>query len=401
MKIRTILFLITLLTTISTSSQNINGIFVDFTKTKKVKELIQKGDENYLPAYKALIKNADKALATGPFSVMNKKRTPPGGDKHDYMSMGPYWWPDPTKPDGLPYIRKDGQRNPETGSEYLDRQEKSKFCDNVEILGWAYYFSGNEQYAQKALELLEAWFIDPATRMNPNLNFAQGIPGRTDGRGIGIIDWAGINQLISPIQILEAGGILKGEPRDEIYKWFGDYLNWLETSKNGTDEDRAFNNHGTWYDVQTVGIELLLGQKDKAKARLEQVKPRRIATQIKPDGSQPFELARTKSLGYSTMNLRAYTNLAIMGSKNGVDLWNFETKDGESILKAYQFLLPYAQGKERWNRQQIVSLEEALETLKMDFLMAASETGNAEYRRVAESMKQPHDKLEFLLYPLF
>lgn len=401
MKIRTIVFVIAFLATISASSQNINGIFVDFGKINKVKKLIQKGDKNYLPAYIALIKNADKALNEGPFSVMNKKRTPPSGDKHDYMSMGPYWWPDPSKPDGLPYIRKDGQRNPETAGKYLDRKEKGEFCGNVETLGWAYYFSGNEKYAQKALQLLETWFINPATRMNPNLNFAQSIPGITDGRGIGIIDWAGINQLVSPIQILEADGILKGEPKDKIYKWFTDYLHWLETSKNGKDEDRASNNHGTWYDVQTVGIELLLGQKDQAKARLEQVKTRRIATQIKPDGTQPLELARTKSLGYSTMNLRAYTNLAIMSSRCGVDLWHFETNDGRSILKAYQFLLPYGQGKERWIHQQIVSLEDAIETLKADFLIAGSAFDNEEYRRVAETIKQPHTKLEFLLYPIF
>ena len=30
-------------------------------------------------------------------------------------SVGPYWWPDPSKPDGLPYIRKDGHKNPERG----------------------------------------------------------------------------------------------------------------------------------------------------------------------------------------------------------------------------------------------------------------------------------------------
>jgi hypothetical protein len=29
------------------------------------------------------------------------------------MSLAPYWWPDPKSPNGLPYIRRDGERNPE------------------------------------------------------------------------------------------------------------------------------------------------------------------------------------------------------------------------------------------------------------------------------------------------
>lgn len=401
MKFKIVVTLAAMLITFASFSKNADGIFVDFNKIKKVKKLIQKGDETYLPAYNALINSANKALTEGPFSVMNKKRMPPSGNKHDYLSMGPYWWPDPSKQNGLPYMRKDGEVNPETRGNNVDRSAAAKLFSNVESLGWAYYFSGEEKYAQKALQLLETWFINRATKMNPNLNYAQGIPGRTEGRGIGIIDWSGINRLISPIQILEAGGVLKGENKNKLYQWFTDYLNWLLTSKNGIDEDDYFNNHGTWYDVQVVGIELMLGQKNKAKKRLEQVKTKRIATQIEPDGSQPHELARTKSLGYSTMNLRGYMHLAIMGKKNGVDLWDFETSDGRSIRKAYQFLLPYAQGKKTWAHQQLGSMEHATEALKANYLMAASETGNVEYQAVAQTIERPCTGLDILLYPLF
>lgn len=400
MKFKIVLILAAMLINVAGSSKNINGIFVDFSKIKKVKTQIKKGNETYLPAYHALIERADEALTEGPFSVMDKKRTPPSGNKHDYLSMGPYWWPDPSKPNGLPYMRKDGEVNPETRGNNVDRSSAAKLFSNVESLGWAYYFSGDEIYAQKALQLLETWFINPETRMNPNLNYAQGIPGRTEGRGIGIIDWASINRLISPIQILEAGGILKGTTKDKLYQWFTQYLNWLETSKNGVDEDDYFNNHGTWYDAQVVGIELMLGQKQKAKARLEQVKTKRIASQIEPDGSQPHELARTKSMGYSTMNLRAYIHLANMGNKVGVDLWDFKTADGRSIRKALAYLQPYALGEKRWTHQQLGSMEEAIESLKSDFLMAASSTGNTDYRKVAETMKRPRTELNILLYPL-
>jgi hypothetical protein len=373
----------------------IDGIFYDFNKIEIVKNQIKKGDPKYLPAYETLLNNAEIALTEGPFSVTNKKRTPPNGDKHDYLSMGPYWWPDSTKPDGLPYIRRDGEVNPETHGEYVDTDSKNKLFANVETLGWAYYFSGEKKYAGKALQLLETWFVEPETRMNPNLNFAQGIPGICDGRGIGIIDWAGINKIISTIQILDAGGDLPKEIKTTLFSWFEEYHNWLTTHEYGLFEDNTKNNHGTWYDVQVTGIELMLGKTESAKARLEIAKTKRIASQIEPDGSQPHEIARTKSLSYSAMNLRGFMQLANLGKKAGVDLWNFETADGRSIRKALDFLLPVAAGEKNWEYQQLGNLEESIENLKINFIMAAEATGDEKYTKVSSTIKSD----EKLLYP--
>ena len=83
------------------------------TVLSRVKHSLDRGDTEFLPAYRQLIADVDKLLTKGPYSVMDKKQVPPSGDKHDYVSQGPYWWPDPTKADGLPYIRKDGLVNPE------------------------------------------------------------------------------------------------------------------------------------------------------------------------------------------------------------------------------------------------------------------------------------------------
>jgi hypothetical protein len=300
----------------------------------------------------------------------------------------------------LPYIRRDGEVNPETRGEFVDTDAKNKLFSNVETLGWAYYFSGEKKYAEKALQLLETWFVSPETRMNPNLNFAQGIPGRMDGRGIGIIDWSGINKIISPIQILDAHGILPEATKTQLFDWFEEYLDWLLNSEYGRDEDDYFNNHGTWYDVQVVGIQMMLGKIEMAKTRLEQAKTKRIVSQIESDGSQPLELERTKSLGYSTMNLRGFLHLAFMGEKLGVGLWNFESEDGRSIQKALGFLLPFAQGEKKWEYQQLGDLDDAIESLKIDFLMAAGIAGNPGFIAVAQSVKQPQNLLETLLYPL-
>ena len=382
-------------------SRNINGIFVDFNATEKVKKQIRQKDENFLAAYKTLINKAEIALKEGPFSVVDKKKIPPSGDKHDYLSMGPYWWPDPAKPDGLPYIRRDGEVNPETRGENVDTDKKSKMLNNVETLTWAFYFSGEDKYAEKAVELLETWFVNPETKMNPNLNYAQGIPGRLEGRGIGIIDFSGIDKLISPVQILEKYGKFTSETVEKLHEWLEQYLNWLITSDYGKDEYDERNNHGTWFDVQTAGIALLLGKTDLARTILENVKTKRIATQIEPDGSQPLEIARTRSLSYSSMNLRGFIHLANMAQTVGVDLWNYETADGRGIRKALDFLLPYAQSQKKWEHKQITNLETALEGLKLNYLVGAVKTGDKRYLEVTQSMTKPSTELEILLYPLF
>src|SRR5258705_7843733 len=154
---------------------------------EKNKSRINAKDPLILPAFKQLIKDADKALQFGPVSVMEKKNDPPSGNKHDYMSLAPYHWPDPSKPNGLPYMRKDGQTNPEV-LEYKDKEYMPKLCESVYALSLAYYFSRDRMYADHAAKLLRVWFLDTATRMNPNLNHGQMIKGQNTGRGAGLID---------------------------------------------------------------------------------------------------------------------------------------------------------------------------------------------------------------------
>jgi hypothetical protein len=305
------------------------------------------------PALDALIKQADQALRLPAASVMDKKAKPPSGDKHDYMSVGPYWWPDPSKPDGLPYIRKDGETNPSRVDDQTDNAAFKKLLGAVPTLALAYRETGREEYAEHAAKLLRVWFLDPATKMNPNLNFGQAIPGRVDGRGIGIIDSAGLLEVTQALPWLEKSAAWTKADRDGMKSWLAQYCEWLQTSKNGKEEAEAKNNHGTWYDVQVTALALFTDQNDLARRIVEQAKSKRIAAQIQPDGKMPEELARTNSLSYSTMNARAFCNLADLAAKAGVDLWNYQTKDGRGIRKAIDFLAPYAEPGKEWTFEQI------------------------------------------------
>jgi hypothetical protein len=321
----------------------------------KTKSRIAKGDPALQPALEKLRGEAETALAAGPFSVMDKKLVPPSGDKHDYLSIGPYWWPDPEKKDGLPYLRRDGETNPQRNDDSTDARSLSQMLSNVETLALGYCLTGKEPYAGQAARLLRVWFLDPATWMNPNLEYGQAIPGRVEGRGIGLIDTWRFATMLDAVTLLASSPSWTAQDQAEMVAWFDAYLAWMRTSKNGQDEDAQENNHGTFYDVQAARYALFVGKQDLAREVLERSKQRRIATQIEPDGRQPHELARTKSFSYSAFNLKAFFALAAMGERLGVDLWHYETHDGRGIRKALDFLAPYADPARPWPYQQIGS----------------------------------------------
>ena len=312
----------------------------------------EQGDRELQPARNALLAEADQALKMTPPSVMDKPLTAASGDKHDYYSFGPYWWPDPTKPDGLPYIRRDGEVNPTTRHN-SDDGAFSQLSKAIETLGLAYWFTQDERYAQKAAVLLRVWFLDPATRMNPNLQHAQAIPGITEGRGIGLIESRRFIEMNDAIALLADSSAWTAAEQAAYRAWLADFYTWLTTSANGRDELNEKNNHGTWCDAQTAALALVLDRPTDAKKILTAGLDRRLAQQIEPDGSQPLELARTNSLGYSCFNLEALFTCARLAEHVGIDWWNYTTADGRSLHAALAYLGPYVDPAKVWPKTDL------------------------------------------------
>lgn len=211
---------------------------LDGARLQQTKLRLDRGDPQLHRALRNLTTRADNWLDQGPWTVVDKPKPAPGGDVHDYLSQAPYWWPStaPTadNPWGCPYVQRDGQRNPEVDSG-TDRQDVEKVFDSTYDLSLAWYYTGRRTYAEKAAQVLRTWFLAPATRMNPNLNHAQFIPCKYDGRAIGIIDFSqSYTSVVDALAILGTGapGWTKAD-RKGMTRWNSDFLGWLKNSGFG------------------------------------------------------------------------------------------------------------------------------------------------------------------------
>jgi len=302
-----------------------------------------------------LLAQANQALPFAPVAVTQKSFAPPSGDPHDYVSLARYFWRNPETPDGLPYISRDGQVNPEIFS-IPDHRNFDLLMENVFTLSLAHWFTHDARYASHAAKLLRVWFLDSDTRMNPHLNFAQAIRGVNDGRGIGIIESRELALVVDAVGLLADSSAWSAHDEQAMREWCAQFLDWLRASQHGRDESNQKNNHGTFYDSQVAALALFVGAEENARATIERALQLRLATQFLPDGQQPLELARTLSWHYSVFNLQAWLRLASLGERVGLDVWNFQTRDGIGIRCGVDYLARLV-GNEEWTHPQIAPRE--------------------------------------------
>ena len=357
---------------------------------------LKAGAAGLKPALAALLGEADAALRAKPVAVTDKRTLlPPSNDGHDYFSLSPYWWPDPSKPDGLPYIRRDGQTNPESKRD-LDQPRVAALGDRVHKLALAYYFTGDERYAQAAARQVNVWFLAPATRMNPHLRFAQLVRGNPAERGSGIIDTRWFIEVIDGVALLRGSASWSERDEQALREWFAAYLKWLITTPNGAHEKAAKNNHGSWYAAQTASYAMFVGDTALARSIVEAAKER-IGNQIKPDGSQPEELTRTRSYHYSIFNVEALSRVAEIGRQLGVDLYNYAAPSGGSLRQANDRNAQYAGREKEWPGEQITAIEPPL--LVMTLRRAQHGISGADYTTAIGRYPDANKSVSALLYP--
>ena len=368
-------------------------LLLDKENLDQIKTKIDRQDPFVMPAYQTLISKAEKALSMGRLSVVDKSLTPPSQDKHDYMSLGPYFWPHPKTKDGYPYIRRDGKVNPNALID-SDSPRLVRLANALETLALAYYYTNNTKYAQRAVEMIQIWFINDTTKMNPHLKYAQGIPGTVPGRALGILDGRHFVRILDSITLIENSNLLSSKDLEVIKQWVKDYQNWLLNGEYAYDESHRPNNHGTFYDYQVVGYALYLEQPKKAKELLTNAQYIRLGSHIGSKGQNFHELERTRPLHYSLFDLEAMIGLALYSDHyDDVNFWTF-TINQTSLKKAIDYVVKYKNNRDIWLvKNEKVNFMDLTPTL----LVAAQKYQTDEYNKeILKLWRSKQDDISFM-----
>jgi hypothetical protein len=319
-----------------------------------------------------VLRAAQKYLAEQPVTVTSASSPRSTGGKHDFFSEGDYWWPDPKNPGG-PYIQRDGETNPNNFVEH--RKAMIRMSLIVPACAAAYKLTRERKYADHAARHLRAWFVDEATRMNPNLEYAQAIQGRFTGRGTGIIDTL---HLVEPARAASQID-LPATTMAGVKKWFAEYSQWMTTSKNGIQERDAKNNHGTCWVTQVAAFAQLTGNAELTAYCMDRYKTVLMPNQEAADGSFPEELRRTKPYGYSLFNLDAFAILTQTLSTKSDSLWRWQLPDGRGPAKAVAYMYPFILDKKKWPLKPDVMYFDQWPVRQPSLLFAGLALGRPEY----------------------
>jgi hypothetical protein len=292
-----------------------------------------------------ILRAANAYLTQRPITVTASHATRSPGGPHDYFSQGDYWWPNPKDP-SAPYIQRDGETNPENFEDH--RTAMRRLSVQVPALVAAYVLTKDERYAKHAALHLRAWFVTPATRMNPNLEYSQTVIGMKTLRGIGIIDTLHLAEVAQAARFLQHSKALPPKEYAAVQSWFAEYITWLTTSPKGLSEQSQKNNHGACWVLQVAAFSAFTGNTGLTAFCRDRFKTVLVPTQIAPDGSLPLELRRTKPYSYSIFCLDVLTDLCQLLSTPTDNLWQFKGPNGAGIREAIAFLYPYLKDKSKW-----------------------------------------------------
>jgi hypothetical protein len=292
---------------------------------------------------------ADRYLREGPWTVTADRPEGVALDPNEYYSEAPYYWPNPDNP-RAPYIRREGQLNPKR---FIDnRIALNNMADAVLTLGAAAFFLDDARYAQRAARVVQTWFINSRTRMNPTLDHAQTIRGATKGEVAGIVEGRALLRAIQGIEFLSDTPGWESRDRAVVRRWFEEYLEWLLRSKRAKEEMRSGNNRASWWAAQTAATANFVDNIKARDAAFSFYRERVLRGQIRPNGSAPREEARSRSLYNSVINLEAFTTVCRIAQVQGIDLWSLRAKGGASVATVVDYLAPYLSDPGRWAKER-------------------------------------------------
>lgn len=344
-----------------------------------------------------ILEAADRYVSQTPLTITAFSTKRSAGGLHDFYSQADYFWPNPKDPTG-PYINRDGQSNPDNFDEH--RKMMVRLSIQMPALTAAWILTGDNRFGKRACDHLRAWFVNPETRMNPNLQFAQAVQGVSTGRSYGVIDSLHLVEVARAASLLTPK-ILSAQNSDAVKGWFSSYLDWLSTSDPGKTERDAKNNHAMCWALQAAEYARLAGDDAARKEVYRRYRETMLPDQMAEDGSFPRELARTKPYSYSIFNFDMMAGLCQSLKGLSPDPPTFELADGKGLAKAAEFLYPYFKDKNAWKWARDIEHFDALPVRSPGLLFSGIAFHEQKYIDLWKTLNpDPTDKEIIRNYPI-
>jgi hypothetical protein len=301
-------------------------------------------------AVRRLRAEADKRLREAPRSVTTDHPAGVNLDPHEYYGEAPFWWPDPANP-AAPWIRREGHVNPDRV--VADKIALDSTCDAIFTLGAASFFLDDPRYGRHAARLINAFFLNPKTRMNPNLEHSEAIRGVNDSRG-GSIEGRVFVRALQGMEFLAQSGQWDAREAAATHKWFEEYLRWLEHSKVASEEKTGGSLRASWWAAQVAAIATFLEDKASAQMAFHYYQDTAFP---RAEGRLAREEDRARPLSYTAASAEAMATTCRVAQAQGVDLWNTQAKGGATLAAVIASLTPHIADRKKWDREQMAEFE--------------------------------------------
>lgn len=218
----------------------------------------------------------------------------------------------------------------DTARDVTQIQQMGTFALQVNSLCQAYALTGHEPYAQKAIQIADAW----ATETRPGFGSPQA----------GIASFHPLASVFNSLRALKefTGWRSPEKPR---------FLTWAESFTHRAERlgDRYDNRHG-WRIFFQASAAQLTGD---ATLFLRKVDDWRDAVRnsIDPDGLMPAELKRTRSLHYHVFALKALMAFAELARGMGLDLYGIV--EGQQLRRSLRAVGPALVDGKRWKHPEL------------------------------------------------
>ena len=305
-------------------STDIEAVFLSPKALKAIKAKVSAGEQPWKSAYGKLIGDANRALKQRPMSVTDNGGPAGGGrDRHKY-----------------------GTDHPTTkGTNRADYAAAWKISNAVRDLAMAYAFTGKDAYADKAVDLLYHWAVNPSTRMAPSTqNFSPHRSGKKQNS---------IELYITLPKMFYAASLVAGHRRwsqkgsgaeGNFKKWAQAVLSHADRSYGSSEQNNVY----AWWVATRASAAAYVGDGGKMSRAFSDWKKNAIK-QIDGQGKFTRELKRTGSLSYSLYALTALTMTAEVARLYGTDLYGHnDGKGGAALKRAFDYHARYVTNPGAW-----------------------------------------------------